>query len=152
MVFYEVYNRVYSPIRPHFYVWRQNSNSTLQAACISFDYMWGYCAIWALIWSATIVVNADYNGVMISNDTEHTICLRTYIVCSMTYLQTYVLCSTTCYDWWGTKKSFLMGQASSQTRVMLRRVRGNWFQTPIILCFLAAKFIAQPHYVLPTSI
>ena len=40
-----------------------------------------------------------------------------------------------------------MGQASRQTRVMLRRVRGNYFETPIILCFLAAKFIAQPHYL-----
>ena len=74
-----------------------SSNSTLQAACISFDYMWSYCAIWALIWSVTSVVNADYNGVMISNDTEHTICLRTYIICSMTHLRTNVLCSTTCF-------------------------------------------------------
>ena len=44
--------------------------TTLQAACISFDYMWSYCAIWALIWSATSVVNADYNGVMITIDEE----------------------------------------------------------------------------------
>ena len=49
---------------------------------------------WALIWSVTSVLNADYNGVMISNDTEHTICLRTYIICSMTHLRTNVLCST----------------------------------------------------------
>ena len=74
-----------------------SSNSTLQAACISFDYMWSYCAIWALIWSVTSVANADYNGVMIPNDTELTICLRTYIVCSLTYLRTYVLCSATCF-------------------------------------------------------
>ena len=78
-----------------------SSNSTLQAACISFDYMWSYCTIWALIWSATSVVNADYNGVMISNDTEHTtICLRIYCmffdissdICSMFYHMFWGIC------------------------------------------------------------
>ena len=91
-----------------------SSNSTLQAACISFDYMWSYCATWALIWSVTSVVNADYNGVMISNDTEHTICLRIYCmffdissdICSMFYHIFWGICSMFYHMFWGICSMF----------------------------------------------